>query len=55
MDTVIYEVGAAAAYGLVGLALMALGYLVVSVLAGLVAAAAGVALAAALGPRRARS
>ncbi|PLC11078.1 hypothetical protein AUQ48_00935 [Kocuria flava] len=32
MDTVIYEVGAAAAYGLVGLALMALGYLVVDLL-----------------------
>lgn len=32
MDTVIYEVGAASAYGLVGLALMALGYLVVDLL-----------------------
>lgn len=32
MDTVIYETGAAAAYGLVGLVLMALGYLVVDLL-----------------------
>lgn len=32
MDTVIYEAGAAAAYGLVGLVLMALGYLTVDLL-----------------------